>query len=115
MSDLDAVAEGEADAAVGANRCMIQQFSPGLRIEFRHLLRQSVMGAVKFLGGVSANKGIRDKFSKLCQENNISYIFPSIKYSTDNAAMIASSGYYAYKNMRISDLDLNPLSSVELN
>ena len=66
-------------------------------------------------GGVSANKGIRDKFSKLCQENNISYIFPSIKYSTDNAAMIASSGYYAYKNMRISDLDLNPLSSVELN
>ena len=37
-SDLDAVAEGEADAAVGANRRMIQQLSPGLRGECRHLL-----------------------------------------------------------------------------
>ncbi len=41
LSDLDAVAEGEADAAVGADRRVIQQFSPRLRIEFRHLPRQS--------------------------------------------------------------------------
>ena len=65
-------------------------------------------------GGVSANKGIRDEFAKCCKENGISYIFPSIKYSTDNAAMIAASGYYAYLDGRISDLSLNPLSSVEL-
>ena len=39
LSDFNAVAEGEADAAVGVDRCMIQQFSPGLRIECRHLLR----------------------------------------------------------------------------
>ena len=47
-------------------------------------------------GGVAANHGIREKFKELCEENNINYTFPSIKYSTDNAAMIASSGYYAY-------------------
>ena len=57
LSDLDAVAEGAANAAVAVDRRMIQQFSPGFRIESRHLLRQAVMGAVKFLGGVSANKG----------------------------------------------------------
>ena len=61
LSNLHAVAEGEADAAVGADRHMFQQFSPGFRIESRHLLRQAVMGAVKFLGGVSANKGGRQK------------------------------------------------------
>ena len=33
LSNLHAVAEGEADAAVGADRHMIQQFSPGFRIE----------------------------------------------------------------------------------
>ena len=61
LSNLHAVAEGEADAAVGVDRHMIRQFSPGFRIESRHLLRQAVMGAVKFLGGVSANKGGRQK------------------------------------------------------
>ena len=65
-------------------------------------------------GGVAANTGIREKFKELCQENNINYTFPSIKYSTDNAAMIAASGYYAYLDNRISDLTLNPTSSVEL-
>ena len=31
-SDLDPVAEGEADGTVGIDSCMIQQFSPGLRM-----------------------------------------------------------------------------------
>ena len=65
-------------------------------------------------GGVAANKGIRSKFQQLCEENNINYTFPSIKYSTDNAAMIASSGYYAYLLGRRADLTLNPTSSCEL-
>ena len=65
-------------------------------------------------GGVAANKGIRNEFEKLCIENHINYTFPSIKYSTDNAAMIAASGYYAYLDNRISDLTLNAISSVEL-
>ena len=49
LSDFNAVAEGEADAAVGVNRCMIQQLSPGLRIESRHLLRQAAKGADELL------------------------------------------------------------------
>lgn len=65
-------------------------------------------------GGVAANKGIRSKFQELCEENQINYTFPSIKYSTDNAAMIASSGYYAYILGRRADLTLNPVSSIEL-
>lgn len=65
-------------------------------------------------GGVAANEGIRNAFKKLCEENNINYTFPSIKYSTDNAAMIASSGYYAYLDGRISDLTLNPVSNIDL-
>ncbi|MBR3660570.1 MAG: tRNA (adenosine(37)-N6)-threonylcarbamoyltransferase complex transferase subunit TsaD [Bacilli bacterium] len=65
-------------------------------------------------GGVSANIGIRNKFKELCEENNINYIFPSIKYSTDNGAMIAASGYYAYLDNRLSDLTINAESIVEL-
>lgn len=65
-------------------------------------------------GGVAANLGIRDKFEELCQKENINYTFPSIKYATDNAAMIASSGYYAYLDGRRADLTLNSTSSLEL-
>ena len=65
-------------------------------------------------GGVAANSGIRNKFQELASSMNINYTFPSIKYATDNAAMIASSGYYAYKEGRRADLTLNALSSTEL-
>ena len=65
-------------------------------------------------GGVAANKGIRDKFQKLCEENKINYTFPSIKYATDNAAMIASSGYYAYLEGIKADLTLNATSTLIL-
>ena len=65
-------------------------------------------------GGVAANKGIRNRFKKLCEDENITYTFPSIKYATDNAAMIASAGYYAYLDGRRADLTLNPTSSLEL-
>ena len=65
-------------------------------------------------GGVAANLGIRNKFKELCQKENINYTFPSIKYATDNAAMIASSGYYAYLDGRRADLTLNSTSSLEL-
>lgn len=65
-------------------------------------------------GGVSANKGIREEFEKLCQQENINLSIPDLKYCTDNAAMIGAAGYYAYKLSRISDLDLNSKANDEL-
>ena len=66
-------------------------------------------------GGVAANKGIREKLASLCEKENINYSFPDIKYCTDNAAMIAASGYYAYILGERADLTLNPKSSLELS
>ena len=65
-------------------------------------------------GGVSANKGLRDEFKKLCDENNINLSIPDLKYCTDNAAMIGAAGYYAYKLSRIANLDLNSKANDEL-
>lgn len=48
-------------------------------------------------GGVSANSQIRNTFTELCKDNGINLTIPNIKYCTDNAAMIAAAGYYAYK------------------
>ncbi len=79
-----------------------------------HALEEYKVKNLILAGGVAANLGIRKKFQELCQENDINYIFPSIKYATDNAAMIASSGYYAYLEGRRADLTLNAISSTEL-
>lgn len=66
-------------------------------------------------GGVAANKGLREKMTLLCEENNINLIIPPMKYCTDNAAMIGAAAYYAYKLGRIADMNLNAKASDRLN
>ncbi len=65
-------------------------------------------------GGVSANSFIRNNFSKLGKERNIKVYYPDIKLCTDNAAMIASAGYYNYINGKMSDLYLNAIPNLKI-
>ena len=65
-------------------------------------------------GGVSANSGIRNKFTELCQKNGINLTIPNIKYCTDNAAMIAAAGYFAYKKGIRADIDLKATATTSL-
>ena len=57
-------------------------------------------------GGVAANKGIRNKLIKICDENNFRPVFPELKLCGDNAAMIAMVGLEKYKMKRFDRLDL---------
>lgn len=66
-------------------------------------------------GGVSANKGLKEKLNKENSDSNLEICIPSIKYCTDNAVMIACAGYYRYlKNDTLDSLDLNADASLEL-
>lgn len=47
-------------------------------------------------GGVSANSGLRKAFEELGKKNNWATFIPPFEYCTDNAAMIAITGYYKY-------------------
>ncbi len=58
-------------------------------------------------GGVSANRGLREKLEELCQIENIELILPDLRYCTDNAAMIGAAGYYAYLLGKRAGLELN--------
>ncbi len=57
-------------------------------------------------GGVSANRGIRSAFEDLCKMEGINLTVPNIKYCTDNGAMIATAGYFAYKKGIRADYSL---------
>lgn len=66
-------------------------------------------------GGVSANKGLKERFFA---ENNDRFeiCIPSIKYCTDNAAMIGVAGYYQWqKYKKADDLTMNGDSSLDLD
>lgn len=65
-------------------------------------------------GGVSANQGLKERFNEE-NKDGFNICIPSIKYCTDNAAMIAVAGYYQYKNRpKLDDLTLNAYASLEL-
>ena len=69
---------------------------------------------IAIAGGVSANTYIRNEFNKL-QEEEIKIYMPDLKLCTDNAAMIASAGYYNYISGRKNNLDLNAVPNLKLN
>jgi N6-L-threonylcarbamoyladenine synthase len=51
-------------------------------------------------GGVSANKELRKQFKKNIKKEllNVNCYLPDVKYSTDNALMIALTAYYLLRN-----------------
>jgi len=62
---------------------------------------------VMMAGGVAANQYLRDEITAKSKENGLNVIYPSVKLCTDNAAMIAGSAYYHYKNRQFAHLNLN--------
>ena len=64
-------------------------------------------------GGVSANSFIRQEFLKL-QNKGYKIYYPELNLCTDNAAMIASAGYYNYISGKISDMYLNAIPNLKI-
>lgn len=69
---------------------------------------------VALAGGVSANSYIRERFLKLGESKDIEIYFPDVSLCTDNAAMIASAGYYNFLAGKKSDLTLNAIPNLKL-
>ncbi|MCI8352368.1 MAG: tRNA (adenosine(37)-N6)-threonylcarbamoyltransferase complex transferase subunit TsaD [Clostridia bacterium] len=69
---------------------------------------------VALAGGVSANIFIRERFKSLEESKNIKVYYPEKVLCTDNAAMIASAGYYNYIKGNISDLTLNAVPNLKI-
>ena len=68
---------------------------------------------VVLAGGVSANSYIRKSFLEL-EKKDIKIYMPDLKLCTDNAAMIASAGYYNFINGKRDDLALNAIPNLKL-
>ena len=76
-------------------------------------LKQTGINTLAIAGGVSANSFIRNAILKL-EENGIKTYMPDIKLCTDNAAMIASAGYYNFIAGKRDELSLNAEPGLKL-
>jgi len=63
-------------------------------------------------GGVSANSGLRDRIEEEGRKRGWNTYLPEFKFTTDNAAMIAISGYFHYIEGERTPLDVAPVSRI---
>tara|TARA_B100000886_G_C20419806_1_gene490986 strand:- start:11 stop:1036 length:1026 start_codon:yes stop_codon:yes gene_type:complete len=60
--------------------------------------KQTQIKEIAIAGGVSANSGLRNRIKQMEKTHNWNTHIPPFSYCTDNAAMIAITGYYKYLN-----------------
>ncbi len=65
-------------------------------------------------GGVSANSGVRNAVETFCLKRGIEPWIPTLKFTTDNAAMVAIAGYFKYKVKDFCSLSLPPYARLEV-
>ncbi|MDR2680663.1 MAG: tRNA (adenosine(37)-N6)-threonylcarbamoyltransferase complex transferase subunit TsaD [Tannerella sp.] len=66
-------------------------------------------------GGVSANSGLRDAFRDHAERLGWKIHLPPNAFTTDNAAMVAITGYYKYRDGAFCPIDAVPYARVESN
>ena len=64
-------------------------------------------------GGVSANSGLRKAFEEIGQKNHWNTFIPAFQYCTDNAGMIAITGYYKFLAGQFADLSVSSTARAE--
>lgn len=65
---------------------------------------------IAIAGGVSANSGLRTALQKCGEELGWNVFIPKMEYCTDNAAMIAITGYYKYLAKDFAGMDVTPVA-----
>ncbi|MDR3189021.1 MAG: tRNA (adenosine(37)-N6)-threonylcarbamoyltransferase complex transferase subunit TsaD [Prevotellaceae bacterium] len=100
------VAENKADLCASLQRTIIEI----LLHKLEKAVAQTGVKEVAIAGGVSANAGLRSAVSALGKRHGWSTYLPPLRYTTDNAAMIAVAGYFKYLSGETAGLDVAPLA-----
>lgn len=66
-------------------------------------------------GGVSANSRLRAEAVRICKKHKWDLYLPELKYCGDNAAMIASQGYYEFIQNNVADESLNAYATMPID
>lgn len=100
----------KADLCVSFEKTVTQMLTANVK---KAVIKYKV-DKIVIAGGVSRNSYIRNGFDELGRELGINVYYPEPILCTDNAAMIASMGYYDYLEGKFSDLKLNAIPNLKI-
>jgi len=81
--------------------------------KLKKAVEQTGISQLCIAGGVSANAGLRKVFTEAGEKNGWKTFIPSFEYCTDNAAMIAITGYHKYLAGDFTPLSSSPSARAE--
>ncbi|GGA86425.1 tRNA (adenosine(37)-N6)-threonylcarbamoyltransferase complex transferase subunit TsaD [Puia dinghuensis] len=81
--------------------------------KYRKAARETGVTDLCIAGGVSANSGLRKAFGEMGRNNGWNTFIPPFEYCTDNAAMIAITGYYKYLAGEFAPLSVSASARAE--
>ena len=104
--DSEFVEKNRADLAASLQHTIIDILLNKLRKAMEH----TGIDQVALAGGVSANSGLRSAMEREAEKRNWKLFIPPFSFTTDNAAMIAITGYYRYLEGYFASDDIVPLA-----
>lgn len=80
--------------------------------KLRKAIKHTGVKTAVLAGGVSANSMLREKALEMTKKLDCTLHIPKLEYCTDNAAMIAMTGYLMAQKGRYADLAMKPFASI---
>ena len=108
--DLDFIEHHKVDLAASLEATVVDI----LMDKLRKAAKEYKIKEVAVAGGVSANNGLRNAFREHAEKYDWDIFIPKFSYTTDNAAMIAITGYFKYLDRDFCSIDLPAYSRVTL-
>ncbi len=81
--------------------------------KLRNAVDHTGVETIVLAGGVSANSMLREKVQGMAEKKGLWLHIPRMEYCTDNAAMIAITGYMMAKRKMFADLDMKPYAQLK--
>ena len=108
--DADFIEHHKVDLAASLEKTIVDI----LMDKLRKAVKDTGINEVAVAGGVSANNGLRNAFREHAAKYGWKIYIPKFGYTTDNAAMIAITGYYKYQDKDFCSIDKPAYSRVTI-
>ena len=82
--------------------------------KLRKAARETGVNQIAIAGGVSANSGLRSGLEEMGEKEGWETYTPKLEFCTDNAAMIAVTGYYKYLQGKFATQEISPVARMEI-
>ena len=83
--------------------------------KLKNTVQQTGIKHIAIAGGVSANSEIRKRLQLAQKHWGWTTYIPKFEYTTDNAAMIAITGYLKYKDKRYADISVKAVARLKVS